>query len=188
MGKLIENRIVREKDCLLEWVKKSKNGDIKAFELIYEYFKIQIFNLAYRYTNNHVIAEDLVHDIFIKAFTNIRKLEEEKSFKKWLFRIAVNTCLDYLRKHKRIQSENISSSEAQIGKGEYTITNEILELAISNLPFKMKTVFLLHDVQGFKHEEIARILKCSIGTSKSQLFKARKKIREYLIKRGGIGK
>ncbi len=183
--------ILAEKDSLIEWIKKSRDGDMKAFESIYEHFKSPVFNLVYRYTKNHTIAEDLVHDIFLKAFTNIKKLREEKVFVNWLYRIAINTCLDHLRKNKKEKldvSFNDGKDYAQIHTNarENVIKNEILELAIEKLPLKMKTVFLLHDVQGFKHKEIAKILKCSVGTSKSQLFKARKKIREYLIKKKGI--
>ena len=184
------NRIINKEmeNSVLIWVKQSKRGDIKAFELIYEHFKTPVFNLVYRYTYNHAIAEDLVHDIFIKIFTKIKNLREEKSFPNWLYRIAINTCLNYLRKRKRAHLKSIPLDEARNLLGNYisieknNTINEILEWAISNLPLKMKTIFLLHDVQGFKHEEIARILKCSVGTSKSQLFKARMKIREYLIK------
>ena len=183
--------ILAEKDSLIEWIKKSRDGDMKAFESIYEHFKSPVFNLVYRYTKNHTIAEDLVHDIFLKAFTNIKKLREEKVFVNWFYRIAINTCLDHLRKNKKEKldvSFNDGKDYAQIHTNarENVIKNEILELAIEKLPLKMKTVFLLHDVQGFKHKEIAKILKCSVGTSKSQLFKARKKIREYLIKKKGI--
>jgi len=188
-----ENQIVKENDTkklVLAWVKKSKEGDIKAFELIYEHFKTPVFNLVYRYTYNHAVAEDLVHDIFIKIFTKIKKLKKEKSFPNWLYRITINTCLNYLRKGKHLRSIPLEEAQNLLRNYENAernnLTNEALEQAISNLPIKMKTVFLLHDIQGFKHEEIAQILKCSVGTSKSQLFKARMKIREYLInlKRG----
>jgi len=170
-------------------IKQCQEGNIRAFESIYEHFKAPIFNLIYRYTYNHAITEDLVHDIFIKIFTQIQQLKKEEAFINWLYRIAINTCRDYLRRKERKLWKSISLNEVENYMATDTdiehenITNKILEEAIHNLPLKMKSVFLLHDVQGFKHEEIAQILKCSIGTSKSQLFKARAKIRKYLIKK-----
>ncbi len=180
------NKTLESHEVLLDLIKRSREGDIKAFESIYEQFKTPIFNLAFRYTYNHAVAEDLLQDIFIKIFTHLHELKKEETFINWLYRIAINTCLSYLRSRKRLLQKSVPLNEVENTIYEKTndmserLMNKPLEEAIQGLPAKMKSVFLLHDVQGLKHEEIATTLRCSVGTSKSQLFKARMKIREYL--------
>jgi len=171
---------------LLEWLRRSREGDHTAMEMIYEHFKSSFFGLAYRYTYNAAAAEDLTQDIFVKVFTNLSLLDNDKAFIGWAYRVAVNTCLSYLRSNKKAIRKSVPFDDLEgVLSDEYTPSDEkmvsqSLEEAISGLPTKLKSVFLLHDVQGFKHKEIATILSCSIGTSKSQLFKARKKIKKYL--------
>ncbi len=167
-------------------VQKCREGDLRSMETLYEYFKTSLFNLALRYTYNYAAAEDVIQDVFIKVFTNLHTLDDEKAFVGWLYRIAVNTCFSYLRSHKKIRQrtiplEDIQGVVADSGPGETErAENKLVEESIQLLPPRLKSVFLLHDVQGFKHLEVAQILGCSVGTSKSQLFKARKKIRKHL--------
>lgn len=170
-------------------VNLSRAGDIQAMESIYNNFKSSLFSLALRYTYNSAAAEDLIQDIFIKVFTNIHTLDDDKAFVGWLYRISVNTCLSYLRGQKKRHQKTVSLDEvhgyvaAESTSYPDRAANIPLEEAVQSLPAKIRSVFLLHDVQGFKHQEIATILGCSVGTSKSQLFKARIKIRKYLKKR-----
>ncbi|MBN1271877.1 MAG: RNA polymerase sigma factor [Candidatus Aminicenantes bacterium] len=172
-----------------ELIRRSRNGDLSAMESIFEQYKQRLFSLIYRYTYNREVAEDLLQDTFIKIFTKMKNLKRTDTFVGWMYRIAINTSLSYLRgKHSRLQ-EGIPLHEIEgMMKGETSSTrekllNQPLEEAIQTLSGKMKSVFLLHDVQGFKHEEIAKMLECSVGTSKSQLFKARVKLRSYLEKK-----
>lgn len=171
---------------LLEWLKRSREGDHGAMELIYKHFKSSLFGLSYRYTYNAAVAEDLTQDIFVKVFTNLSLLDNDKAFIGWIYRVAVNTCLSYLRSNKKGLKKSVPFdvlegvlNDKDAGSDEKML-NRSLEEAISILPTKLKSVFLLHDVQGFKHKEIGTILSCSTGTSKSQLFKARNKIKKYL--------
>lgn len=157
-------------------------------EAIYERFNRPLFNLIYRYTSNREIAEDLLQDVFIKIFTNLPSLRKTETFIGWMYRIAINTCFGYLRGTKSHLQRTIALNDVkgQVGDAAFEsgdrIVKKALDDAVRSLPNRMKTVFLLHDVQGFKHEEIALMLSCSVGTSKSQLFKARMKIRERLEK------
>ena len=166
-----------------------REGDTEAMAVLYENFKAPLFSLAFRYTYNFEAAEDLIQDIFIKVFSNLQALDEDKAFIGWVYRISVNTCLSYLRSNKKWLQKTIPLEEVRgylsdaSAESAGEVANEPLEEAIRNLPPRLKSVFLLHDVQGFKHQEIANILGCSSGTSKSQLFKARMKIRKYLEKR-----
>jgi RNA polymerase sigma-70 factor (ECF subfamily) len=165
-------------------IRRSKAGENDAMEEIFDHYKGPLFNLAYRYTYNRQAAEDLLQDIFIKIFTHIRDVQNEETFVAWIFRIALNACYSYLR-NKRSWVGAVAWDEVQgrIEAAGFDRHEESLEKplneAINELPEKLRTVFLLHDVQGFKHEEIARILGVAVGTSKSQLFKARMKIREF---------
>lgn len=171
---------------LKDLIKRCREGDIQALEAIYKQFNRPLFNLVYRYTYNSQIAEDLLQDIFIKVFSHIQDIRNEETFVGWIYRIAINTCYSYLRRQKSQLQRTIPLNEVEgIIEGKTNesgdeIMKKSLDDAIRNLPDKMKSVFLLHDVQGFKHREIARMLGCSMGTSKSQLSKARVKIREHL--------
>ena len=171
---------------LHDLIKRSRQGDTQAMEAIYERYKQPIYNLAYRYTYNVAVAEDLLQDIFLKIFTHLNDLQQEETFVAWLYRIAINTCYSYLRSMKGRLKKTISLNELegkidnQASDAASKTLKKPLNDAIKSLPPRLKSIFLLHDVQGFKHWEIARMLGCSMGTSKSQLFKARMKIRHYL--------
>jgi RNA polymerase sigma-70 factor (ECF subfamily) len=167
-------------------IRRSQEGDSLAIEAIYEQYKRPLFTLAYRYTYNSATTEDLLQEIFIKVFTHLKDIEKVETFSGWVYRIAINTCYSYLREKKDELQKTIPMSDVKAEVEEPREQSRDLDLkkpldeAIETLPKKLKTVFLLHDVQGFKHHEISRMLDCSIGTSKSQLFKARLRLRNYL--------
>jgi len=169
------------REFLFDVVNRCQGGDAKAMETVYTHYKSSLFNLAYRFSKNHASAEDLLQEIFIKIFTQIDKLRSPEALKSWLYRIAVNTCVSHTR--KKAQSKEISLddvNEMDGSKEDPSFLGKSLERAITFLPPKQKAIFLLHDVQGFTHDEIAGIMKLRQGTSKSQLFKARMKLRELL--------
>ncbi len=165
---------------------RSQGGDEGAMEEIYERYKTPLFHLAYRYTYDRVTAEDLLQDIFVKIFTHMKDVQKEETFVAWMYRIATNTCFSFLRSRRSRGGRPIALSEVE-GKKEEAVYDGHedslavpLEEALRELPDRLRSVFLLHDVQGYKHGEIARMLGVSVGTSKSQLFKARMRIREWL--------
>jgi RNA polymerase sigma-70 factor (ECF subfamily) len=157
----------------------------------YARYKTALFNLAFRYTYDRATAEDLLQEIFIKVFTHIGDVNRTATFTAWVYRIALNTCYSYLRE-RRVEIRNavpLEDVEGFIHSGRNEEAGgdlrKHLEDAIARLPRGLREVFLLHDVQGFKHNEIARVLGLSVGTSKSQLFKARLRLREILKARSG---
>lgn len=165
---------------------RSQRGDEEAMAEIYERYKTPLFHLAYRYTFDRVTAEDLLQDIFIKIFTHMKDVQKEKTFVAWMYKIATNTCFSFLRYRRSRGGQTIALSEVA-GRMEEAVYDghednlaKPLEEALRELPERLRVVFLLHDVQGYKHGEIARMLGISVGTSKSQLFKARMRIREWL--------
>lgn len=171
-------------------VARAAEGDERALETIYHRFKTPIFNLARRYTGSPTAAEDVLQDVFVTAFTHIGDVREAAKFPGWLFRVAVNTSLAHARSgsvrgHSHVAIQDIEGSLAAPGDAASEMAaRRPLEQAVDVLPPKLKTVFLLHDVEGFKHEEIADMLGCTVGTSKSNLFKARMKLRQCLTEKG----
>ena len=169
---------------------RGRAGDDRAMESIYEMFKVRVFQLAYRHTYNVVIAEDLLQDIFLKVFTHLGDVKNAETFPAWVYRVALNTCYSYLR-GKKMRSERtipLSEIEGKLDEAVYDAhekeVGKPIDDAIRILPPRLRSVLVLHDVEGFKHGEIARILGCTVGTSKSQLFKARLKVRGLLKSRG----
>ncbi len=171
---------------LEDLIQRSCAGEVAAMEAIYDRFNRPLFNLIYRYTSNREVAEDLLQDVFIKIFTKLNALRKTETFIGWMYRIAVNTCFGYLREARGQVRRTMALNDVKRGvsddtaKSSDTFLKKALDDAIQSLPGRMRTIFLLHEIQGFKHEEIAPMLGCSVGTSKSQLFKARMKIRERL--------
>lgn len=167
-------------DTLDDVIRRCQQGDEQAMEMLYVRYKTRLFTLAFRFCYSRCDAEDLLQEIFIKVLRNIRNLRSTKAFNTWLYRIAVNTCISAASKQSSTVSLKTFDEDAHHpGTTEHSIP-EGIEQAVRMLPPKQRSVFLLHDVQGMTHKEIARILKCSNGTSKSQLFNARMKIRAHL--------
>jgi len=167
-------------------IKAAIMGDRLAMEKLFQHFKTPIYNLAYRYTYNAAAAEDILQDVFIKVFTHLDDIKNVDTFPAWLYRVGVNASLSYLRSRKREIKKSVPMSDIEGRMAEASFDPDTshlrkpLDEAIDALSDRLKSVFVLHDVQGFKHEEIAGILGCTVGTSKSHLFKARMRIRVYL--------
>lgn len=171
-------------------IRRSKEGDEGAMEKIYEQYKRPLFSLAYRYTSDRLAAEDLLQDIFVKVFSHLGEVEKDETFVAWMYRIAINTCYSYLRSRRSREARSVSLSQIE-GKREEAVTDRHeeslagpVEEALRALPEKLRAVFVLHDVEGHTHEEIGQMLGFTVGTSKSQLFKARMRIRESLKEKG----
>ena len=176
-------------DTLDDLIARGRDGDALALEAIYYRYKTALFNMAYRYTYDRSTAEDLLQEIFIKVFTHLGDVRKTQTFTGWVYRIALNTCYSHLRGKRAELQKNVPLAEVEETLHEVqenSLARDVrkpLDDAIAGLPRRLKEIFLLHDVQGFKHGEIARMLGLSVGTSKSQLFKARLRIREFLEER-----
>jgi RNA polymerase sigma-70 factor (ECF subfamily) len=171
---------------LADLIARGRDGDAAALEAIYHRFRVSFFGLARRYSSDRATAEDLLQDIFVKIFTHLGDVKSAEMFPGWAYRIALNTCFSHLREKRASSGRTVALDDVEYAipdasvKGPECDLRWPIEDAIALLPARLKQVFLLHDVQGFKHEEIASMLRLSAGTSKSQLFKARLKIRAYL--------
>ncbi len=171
---------------LADLIARGRDGDDAALETIYHRFRVSFFGLARRYSGDRATAEDLLQDIFVKIFTHLDDVKSAEMFPGWAYRIALNTCFSHLREKRTSSGRTVALDDVEFAipdasiKGPECDLRRPIEDAIALLPPRLKQIFLLHDVQGFKHEEIASMLRLSAGTSKSQLFKARLKVRAYL--------
>ena len=165
-------------------------GDMAAFEELYQRHNRRVFSLCLRMLQNAHEAEDLTQEVFIQLYRKIGSFRGDSAFTTWLHRMTVNQVLMHFRKRsvKNEKTTEEGETPVQVVSGtenprKMPIVDKIaLDRAIAQLPKGYKSVFILHDVEGHEHEEVARILGCSVGTSKSQLHKARMKLRKLLKK------
>jgi RNA polymerase sigma-70 factor (ECF subfamily) len=155
------------------------------FEHIYRQYAGRIYALATRMSGSPSEGEDLLQEIFIHAYKKLDGFRGESSVGTWLHRLAVNYCLDYLRSTRRKMANLTTAIDAAPGlepaiRDERAAHRIDLERAIRRLPDGCRELFVLHDVEGFNHQEIAAMLEISVGTSKSQVFKARHRLRALL--------
>ena len=163
-------------------------GDMQAFEMLYERHNRRVYSLCLRMTQNPAEAEDLTQEAFIQLFRKIGSFRGESAFTTWLHRLTVNQCLMHFRKRsvKLEKTTEEGETPVQVVRGtenpnSMPVLDRIaLDNALKQLPKGYRTVFVLHDVEGHEHEEIAKILGVAVGTSKSQLHKARMKLRGIL--------
>jgi RNA polymerase sigma-70 factor, ECF subfamily len=176
-----------------EAIRLAQLGEASAFEFLYRLHSRRVYALCLRMVSNPAEAEDLTQEAFLQLFRKIGTFRGESAFSTWLHRLSVNVVLMKLRKKKlaetSLEETNDSEEESSGPRREYgaqdlLLTGSIdrvhLERAIAQLPPGYKQVFVLHDIQGYEHNEIAELMDCSIGNSKSQLHKARMRLRELL--------
>jgi RNA polymerase sigma-70 factor (ECF subfamily) len=174
-----------------ELAQSASKGDIFSFEEIYNRHHRRVYAICLRMLQNTAEAEDLTQDVFIQLYRKIGSFRGDSAFTTWLHRLTVNQVLMHFRKRnvKFEKTTEEGETPVQIVGGtenpeKMPIVDKIaLENAIEQLPEGYKNVFVLHDIEGYEHEEVARILGCSVGTSKSQLHKARLKLRKLLQKK-----
>lgn len=172
----------------LTLARAAAKGDMNAFEQLYERHNRRVYSLCLRMTQNAAEAEDLAQEAFIQLFRKIGSFRGDSAFTTWLHRLTVNQVLMHFRKRsvKLERTTEDGETPVQIVRGTENpnampvLDRIALDRALSLLPPGYRTVFVLHDIEGHEHEEIARMLKVAVGTSKSQLHKARLKLRKLL--------
>ena len=175
-------------------VARAQAGDGEAFAVLFEQHKKRVYSLCLLMTGDVADAEDLTQDAFIQVFRKLATFRGDSAFSTWLYRVAVNTVLMSLRKRKPRQvslDEPVRIEHSLVprdfGKNDPDLSGTVdriaLVRAIKELPEGYRKIFLLHEVEGYQHHEIAALLRCSVGNSKSQLHKAKLKIRELLLDR-----
>jgi RNA polymerase sigma-70 factor (ECF subfamily) len=176
-------------------IRRAQRGDAAAFEDLYRQHSRRVYGLCLRMVSDPFEAEDLAQEAFLQLFRKIHTFRGESAFSSWLHRLTANVVLMSFRKKKahltsldeicRVNDDD-SGQKLEIGEADLRLAGMFdrvnLQSAIESLPEGYRRMFLLHDLHGYEHNEIAEILACSVGNSKSQVHKARKRLREVLRK------
>jgi RNA polymerase sigma-70 factor, ECF subfamily len=192
-GKLTQaKKVIASGMTEAEAIDRAKGGDAEAFEGLYGLHKRRVYSLCLRMTGNTAEAEDLTQEAFLQLYRKIATFRGESAFSTWLHRLAVNVVLMHLRKKglpeisldEALEPQHEDGPKKDIGARDNVLAGSIdrvnLGRAIESLPPGYRIIFVLHDVEGYEHNEIAEMMGCSIGNSKSQLHKARMKLRDLL--------
>jgi RNA polymerase sigma-70 factor (ECF subfamily) len=182
----------------IQLVKKAQKGDKKAFEeLVMKYDRL-VLNIAYAYRNDNDDADDIYQEVFIRVFRGLNNFQARSKFSTWLYRIAVNVCIEFKRKAKVHSHESLSNNsddednghiafESVLDSGMETdktaLNNELnrfIKNEVNKLPQQLKMAFTLKYYQGLKIKEISSMMHCTEGTIKSYLFTSSRKLRERL--------
>lgn len=170
--------------------------DIEDFEGIYRRYSKRVYSLCLRMSGNEAEAQDLTQEAFLHLFRKLDTFRGESSFYAWFYRLAVNIVLMQLRKRRRLMETSLEGyldpdNEASVPPREIpvadnnllgTIDQVTLQRALKELPLGFRIVFVLHDIEGYDHREISEMVACSVGTSKSQLHRARLRLRGLLAR------
>jgi RNA polymerase sigma-70 factor (ECF subfamily) len=183
-----ETAAVRASDY--ELAQRAAGGDMQAFEELFRLHRRLVYGLSLRMTQDVPEAEDITQEVFVLLMRKVGGFRGEANFTTWLHRLTVNQVLMRFRRTRSRREDALEDDEAQrpheswrapsAPKAGQLIDRVALEKAIAQLPPGYRAAFILHDVEGYDHEEVARLLGCAVGTSKSQLHKARTKLRKIL--------
>jgi RNA polymerase sigma-70 factor (ECF subfamily) len=179
-----ESRGLREDDR--QAVEACQQGEREAFDRLVERYQRDVYRLCYRYVNNHQDANDMAQEVFLKAYRAIGKFRGDSAFSTWLYRIAVNTCLNF-RQARRPPQEELSDHLADGGAGvadrlQADERSALVRQAVSRLPEKQRATLILKIYHDLTHEEVARVLGASVGTVKANLFHALGNLRKLLAR------
>ena len=191
--------MTREQEAAI--VRKVLGGDANAFEtLVLEYEK-NVYNIALRMTGNSEDAADMTQEAFIKAYNSLQSFRGDSKFSVWLYRIVSNVCLDFLRSKNRrptvsLSVEDDDGEDAQLDVADESqspellldrkLTRDSVSRGLDSLPPDYRQILLLREIQGLSYDEIAQALSLEVGTVKSRIFRARKRLCTFLIDDGNI--
>ena len=168
-------------------VRLCQNGDVAAFEELFHRHQGRVYSVTRRMMNNEEDAEDLVQEIFLKAYQKIDKFKYTSAFSTWLYRLAVNQCIDQLRKRKNsVNAMPLEEAILQVDEDtpeDHALLddrNRQIWSAINSLRDKERAIIILKDIEGLSYKEIAEVFKCSLGRVKSRLHEARQKLKAIL--------
>lgn len=172
-----------------ELLERARNGDDEAFSLLIENYEKYVYNVILRIVEEKEEAKDIAQETFIKAYMSIKTFRKDSSFRTWIYRIAVNTAMDYLRKKVRSEVNLVTAAEDELEIKSFQTPEEVIEQKltvemvrreISKLPVDYKIALILRDIEGMNYEKIASILKVNLGTVKSRIWRARNLLRERI--------
>ncbi len=177
-------------------VAQASKGDLVAYDELVRRYQTRIYSLAYNMTGSKEDAEDMVQDVFVKAYSSLKNFRGTSSFYTWIYRIAINRTINFVKKRKKRQAMSLddvdggierdpayvelSARESPVRDASLSELQEKLNKALLTLSEKHRTVVVLHDIQGLPHDDIARMTGCSEGTVRSRLFYARQMLQAEL--------
>ena len=191
--------MTREQEALI--VRKVLQGDVNAFEKLVTEYEKAVYAIAQRMTGNPEDAADMTQETFIKAYNSLGSFRGDSKFSVWLYRIANNVCLDFLRSRSRkptvsLSVEDDEGEESQLDVADESqspelllergLTRDAVRRGLDTLPPDYRQILLLREIQGLSYEEISSALGIDLGTVKSRIFRARKKLCTFLIEDGNI--
>jgi RNA polymerase sigma-70 factor, ECF subfamily len=181
----LPSTIGEDKAATLECIRRAQAGDVDAFEVLYREHSSRVYALCVRLkAGDKSDATELMQDVFIKAWRRLETFRGESSFASWIHRLAVNTMLENARSDRRREARVLSMEDTSLLPGAARSSGIDLrmdmEQAVASLPKGARLAFVLHDIEGYQHQEIADQLKVSVGTVKAQLHRARRLLRERL--------
>jgi len=190
----IPSTIGEDKTATLESIRRAQAGDVDAFEALYREHSGRVYALCVRLkAGDRSDATELMQDVFIKAWRRLETFRGDCAFSSWLHRLAVNTMLENARGDRRREARVLSMEDTSLLPGAARSSGIELRMdmedAVASLPKGARLAFVLHDIEGYQHQEIAEQLKVSVGTVKAQLHRARRLLRERLegMPEGGGG-
>jgi len=173
-------RFMNDVAALDDVVRRAQQGDVSAFETLYRTHAAAVFALCRRMTGNDRDARELVQDVFVRAWERLRTFRGESSLVTWLHRLAVNVVLGHLRSASRHRADELSDDIAGPTRSDRIDDRLDLDAALARLPDGARTVFVLHDIHGYSHEEIAQMTGTAPGTARAQLWRARRALLHVL--------
>lgn len=179
-----------------ELVARALKGDLEAYDELIQLFQERIYATTYNMTSNHEDAHDLTQEAFIKAYRSLHTFKGQSSFYTWIYRIAVNRTINFLKKRNRRVNLSLNDMDANVENNPELVSlisdrtprrdvnlqelQEKLNEAMQRLSESHRLVVALHDIQGLSHDEISKIVNCNTGTVRSRLFYARQQLQAYL--------
>lgn len=159
-----------------------KRGDKQAYQTLYQTYIGQVYGLCYRLTGDHGLAEDATQEVFIQLWRKIDNFQGDSKFSTWLHRVTSNITISYLRKQRGWLQRmfNIEDSAAANEIADTSTDTSALDGYIARLPERARIVFVLHAIEGYRHEEIATMTNMAVGSSKAQFHRAKQLLKEWM--------
>lgn len=163
-------------------IHQAQNGDVDAFKALYKQHVNRVYSLCLRLCADRGLAEDACQEVFVQLWQKIQNFDGRSKFSTWLHSVASNTTISYLRKQKGWLQKvfNIETTVVMDSEADSEADLEQLEKMIYRLPERARWVFVLHAIEGYRHDEIANMLDMAVGTSKAQFFRAKSLIEEWM--------
>lgn len=173
------------------YIEQFLNGEEKGFEMLVRKYQNRVLNIVYSLIGQDRESEDIMQEVFMKVYHSLKSFKQQSQFSTWLYRIVVNTAYDCLRRRRNfVSDEGILETSAVTYEGprDALLAREkeaMIQKALENIPLKFRVAVVLKDIEGLSYIEISRVLRCSIGTVESKIYRARQLLKRELFKLGG---